>query len=920
MQNTDQWRLLSPYLDKALTLSESERADWLESLAKQDPGLAKQLGDLLQAQKAADREEFLLQGPMDGAPSPGLAGQTIGAYRLVSPIGQGGMGTVWLAERSDGRFQRRAAVKFLSHALIGQRGEERFRQEGAILASLTHANIAALWDAGVSTTNQPYLVLEFVEGQPLDRYCDEHKLGIRARIELFLKVLGAVAHAHANLIVHRDLKPSNVFVNSEGEVKLLDFGIAKLLDERPDYASLTQDAGSPLTPAYAAPEQLIGQPITTATDVYALGVLLYEILTGQHPAGANRTPADLIKAIVDTDPLSPSKVLTSTSQEERSLAAANRGVDADKLRKQLSGDLDVILAKALKKDPKERYVSVGALAADLRNYLDEEPISAHRDSFAYRTNKFVKRNLVPVSIFSVALVAVIASLSIGLFVANRERKAAEQRFAQVRQLANKFIDLDNEIRGLPGATGVRKEMTADAQQYLASLGSVGHVNDDLALEIANSYVRVAHVQGDPTSANLGMFPEAEANLNNADKFVDSILSHDPTNRHALIVSAMIEHDRMVLADAQGRDDDSIQHANRAAAQLDRFMTLYKIEAGEAWGVVYFYGNIAEIYQNRRRFPKSILYAKRALEIAQPFPRVLATQGTTYVLLASDLWISGDLEGALQGVDAAILIVQQKAANGHLSLQMNLANALSIKGMILGRRDAEPSLGREQEALAVLQKALDIAEEFAKKDLNDHLSRHHEALFSLEMGNILRHGDPRKALKIYNNALARLSEITSNDSTRLNEAELLAASSYPLRHLGQGAEAKRRIDRAFDLLTQAHILPATKIEPMSAADHAMRALGDHYAETSDNAKAAEMYRQLLDKLAAWQPDPQNVIGDAVCFSRTWSALATIYRRSGKISEAQQYETLRADLWNNWQGKLPNAQFLLRQSLSQATDRK
>jgi serine/threonine protein kinase len=302
----ERWRALSPYLDKALTLSESERAVWFAGLLAENPELAGQLQELLNEHQAVQQEAFLEKTPIPLSQNPSLAGQTLGAYRLVSPIGHGGMGIVWLAERSDGRFERKAAVKFLSAALIGSGGEERFKREGAILGRLSHPNIAELLDAGVSSAGHPYLIIEYVEGQPIDAYCDERKLDLRARIRLFLDVLGAVAHAHANLIVHRDIKPSNVLVSKDGHVKLLDFGIAKLLEGEGRQGAatlLTHEAGSAFTPHFAAPEQLTGGAVTTATDVYELAVLLYVLLTGQHPVGAGiHSPADLVKAIVDTEP------------------------------------------------------------------------------------------------------------------------------------------------------------------------------------------------------------------------------------------------------------------------------------------------------------------------------------------------------------------------------------------------------------------------------------------------------------------------------------------------------------------------------------------------------------------------------------------------------------------------------------------
>src|SRR5262245_17336217 len=289
--DAERWRVLSPYLDEALEIAKEHRAAWLASIDARDADLAAELRGLLAEQDVIEESHFLERDavPPPRTPPPvSLAGQVLGAYRLVSPIGQGGMGSVWLAERCDGRFEGRAAVKLLNCALMGRTGEERFRREGTILARVTHAHIAHLIDAGVSPTGQPYLVLEHIDGQSIDRYCDEHALSIDARLGLFLDVLQAVAHAHANLIVHRDIKPANVLVSVDGPVKLLDFGIAKLLQgdtewspsPRSETSALTREGAAALTPEYAAPEQLAGGVVTTATDVYALGVLLYMLLTG----------------------------------------------------------------------------------------------------------------------------------------------------------------------------------------------------------------------------------------------------------------------------------------------------------------------------------------------------------------------------------------------------------------------------------------------------------------------------------------------------------------------------------------------------------------------------------------------------------------------------------------------------------------
>lgn len=402
---------------------------WLGELRAQRPDLADLMQELLAEHDALSQERFLEYQPLHPN-QPAFVGETLGPYKLISRLGEGGMGTVWLAERHDGRFERKVAVKFLHFAVGSQGAAERFRREGKILGQLAHPHIAELIDAGVTGRGEPYLVLEYVAGKQIDEYCDEHTLGVDARVELFLDVAGAVAHAHAHLIVHRDIKPSNVLVSSDGVVKLLDFGIAKLLGEDAGSGAATQltmDGGLALTPQFAAPEQVTGGSITTATDVYALGVLLYVLLTGQHPAGpGSHSPADLVKAITEVDPQKPSDVFASTDPDKEAVTE-KRGASSERLRRQLLGDLDTIVGKALKKDPRERYASVTAFEGDLRRYLKHEPISAHPDTFSYRASKYVRRHRLTLSLASLALLATIVGASATLVqahTARRQRDAA----------------------------------------------------------------------------------------------------------------------------------------------------------------------------------------------------------------------------------------------------------------------------------------------------------------------------------------------------------------------------------------------------------------------------------------------------------------------------------------------------------------
>jgi len=483
----DRWQRLSPLLDRALDLDIDERSAWLLQLRGDDETLAAELEALLKEQEALEREGFLARSPFSAfAQQSSLVGQTIGAYTLEAPLGQGGMGTVWLARRSDGRFEGKVAIKLLNAALVGRAGEERFQREGSILARLTHPNIARLIDAGVSPTGQPYLVIEYVEGERIDSYCDVNRLGVAARLRLFLDVLAAVAHAHANLVIHRDIKPSNVLVGDRSTVKLLDFGIAKLLEDEAalgDVSQLTRDAGRALTPEFAAPEQLLGNAVTTATDVYALGVLLYVLLAGQHPIGdCRRSPAALIEAIVDTDPPRLSDTVGSTKTltvEALRDNAGRRAATPERLRHQLKGDLENIVAKALKKDPQERYASVTAFADDIRRHLGHEPVSARADALGYRAAKFVRRNRVAVALSALAAVAMIGGLAGTITQADRAtrqaliaeeqrnraddqaRAATEQRDFALRQLSraeaindfNAFLLSDAAPSGKPFTAG-----------------------------------------------------------------------------------------------------------------------------------------------------------------------------------------------------------------------------------------------------------------------------------------------------------------------------------------------------------------------------------------------------------------------------------------------------------------------------------
>lgn len=491
----ERWQALSPYLDRALETTVTDLPLWLEALRAQDGELVADLEMLLRERAAAGHDDFLEHSPPLPLPVSWI-GQKVGAYKVVASLGQGGMGSVWRAQRSDGWFVGQAALKVLRADVLGSGNAERFKREGNILGRLEHPHIAHLLDAGVLPDGQPYLLLEYVDGQRIDAYCDERALGVQARVRLVLDVLSAIAHAHANLIVHRDIKASNVLVTRDGRVKLLDFGIAKLIEAETLTSAptaLTREGGHTLTPECAAPEQLTGDTITTATDVYAIGVLLYGLLCGQHPAGAAlRSPVDLLKAIVEIDPQRLSHAVRDTQAATE--AAARRGTTPERLLRALHGDLDTIVAKALKKSPAERYGSVTALADDLRRYLDDKPIGARPDTLRYRTAKFVRRHRLSVTLAAAVLVALLAGLTGMIWqarVAARERDFALVQLRRAESTAAftafMFGQAPNEQSAmvhniLVGAERLAEGRLADddalAVQLLTTIGGIYTVREE----------------------------------------------------------------------------------------------------------------------------------------------------------------------------------------------------------------------------------------------------------------------------------------------------------------------------------------------------------------------------------------------------------------------------------------------------------
>jgi len=908
----ERWRAVSRYLDQALGMLHDERPPWLASIREQNPELAADLQTLLDEHSALVQQGFLEHGPALLARPPALAGQTVGSYRLRSAIGQGGMGSVWLAERCDGRFQGRAAVKFLNLALVGP-GEQRFKREGSILARLAHPHIAHLIDAGVADNGQPYLVLEHVDGESIDRHCDHHALPVEARIRMFCEVLDAVAHAHEHLIVHRDIKPSNVLVAGDGRVKLLDFGIAKLLEEEADgmvATSLSHDGSGLLTPAYAAPEQLAGGPLSTATDIYALGVLLYVLLAGQHPAAsALGSHADLMKAIVDIDAPRPSDVVASPRIEPELAAtiAARRATSPDKLRRLLRGDLDTVIAKALKKNPRERYASAAAFADDLGRYLRHEPISARPDTLAYRTVKFVRRNRLPVA----AAALMLAGLSVEFYAVNRERALAQRRFVQVRQMANKLFDIDLQVRQLAGSSTARQLIVDTSLEYLERLAKDVRGDPDLALEIGTAYMRVARVQGVRTSSNLGQTEQAEQSLRAAEALISSVLAVQPRNRTAFLRMAQITHDRMILAYDRRQNTEALTLAHMSAGWMDKYLATGKVDLSEGDQVLIVLSNVSKRFRAEHQFDEALRLSRRAIDIApsvnQPLYVGALLQNTA--LVHRD---RGELDEALHDIREGTRILEPDPGTTHpaASRVMNLVAVLAEQGKILGD-EHDVSFSRPQEAAVPLERAFRLCDEFVHQDPNDANSRDSLSRAGIALADVLGHSDPRQAVEVSDHVLRHLAEIKSNATFRRFESQALVGSSYSLRRLGRSAEAHERLTAAFERLKQLKLYPADRITLGSEVDYALRGLADDEADNGHVSRAIFIYQDLLQRILAAKPKPEDSLADTARLSHLYSSSAALNQRAGKADVASALDTRRMALWQHWVRHLPDNPFVLRQ---------
>jgi serine/threonine protein kinase len=732
--DAERWRVLSPLLDELLELAPGAREARLEELQSRAPDIAAELRALLEEQRALDREGFLDTSPVT-AIHDGLAGQTVGHYTLERLLGEGGMGAVWLARRNDGRFEGHVAIKLLSLPSMGPQGRQRFEREGHVLARLKHPNIAHLLDAGLTESGHPYLVLEYVCGEPIDVWCRNRSLSLHARIEIFLQVVAAVSHAHGNLILHRDLKPSNILVTGEGHVKLLDFGIAKLLDEGAvgNASEMTQLAGRAFTPDYAAPEQVLGADATTATDVYALGVLLYVLLTHRHPtAGGATTTAERLRAVIDIEPQLPSVAAS---------AAMPESMDADlpQRARALRGDLDNIIAQALKKDPAERYPTADALAQDLQRFLRHEPVSARPDTAAYRLRKFVRRHALPVVAVSMVVLAIGIASIVSVYQAReatlqRDRALAlsARNAAVVHFITGMLTQVASDDQPIKLTELLDKsqdylmtEDDAEAEHRAAMLDLLAEYylsagNPTKAYPLLERGLRLAEVQDDPTLratllCNLGY---ATALGNQRDAALQSVQEGIALSQSDPFAAARCLQRRAYVAQTFNDPQAALQFALAAQEQLRRAPVRRPDQEVSLLSDIayahYLSGNTAEADR----------YYAEALDQYATLGR--ADSPATFALRNNwgiAAFAAGDNQRALVNYEEALAIARRRGPEEDVPVYLLSNRALALA-----------SLARHEEALA----AFDVAESAGRRHNNVASITHarvNRAGTHLLMGNI-----------------------------------------------------------------------------------------------------------------------------------------------------------------------------------------
>jgi len=878
---------LPELFERAIALSGEEREAFLVSESGGDETLLRRLRVLLAADEAAsgntawDRNAAQNEAAIEEqAPDPAI-GETIGAYRIVELIGKGGMGKVYSAVRVDAEFEQRVAIKRLGRAYDAGDVVARFRSERQILANLDHPNIARLLDGGAGPDGMPYLVMEHIEGiQPL-AFCEQHSLPVRQRLILFRKICDAVHYAHQRMVVHRDLKPGNILVTLQGSPKLLDFGIAKVLaPESKDAAEAATRTGMYLmTARYASPEQVRGETVTTASDIYSLGVILYEMLTGHSPYSKLDRPVH--------------ELMTEVCQElPRNPSAWSR---------ELRGDLDNIIMKALRKDAASRYSSVDQFSEDVQRYLDGRAVLARGDGFFYVAAKFIGRNRLAAAAASLVLLALVG----GLIVVNRERALAERRFNDVRKLAHSLMfDYHDAIERLPGSTPVRARMVKDALGYLDSLSKEANT-PELRKEIVDAYVRVSRVQGDDYQSNLGDTAGALKSARKAVTAAEKLVENDKSAEALMSAAGAFEVDASLLY-SSGKLQESATQYRRAIDLRETVARQRPDDIDNGIDLSTSLEHLADLsggygFQNLGQTDEYARLCRRAAEIVgrlsarYPNNTRIAHQHYSALLASSAAERGlGHLDPSLMLLDGAIAEIEKITTANPLDVNahIELANAEVRIGQTM--LDSQ----RVEEALPHMARSATILEDLARADRQNVLLRRDLAVVETQWAAALRAGGDRKAALAHNRTALEIA-VALNRADPKN-ADYITDVGVDRRKLAETMLASGDAAGAFLQATEAQSILCTeaiKTNAFLAANCGRAVVMAGNAEIKLNRAAAavgEFRRGEQIASARCQADATNAIYRSD-LARAQTGLGAALTRVGRFDDART--TLERAL-QNW----------------------
>lgn len=789
------WQQIKALLGAALDLPRADRAGFLDRECAGDTSLRAEVESLLAANDAADG--FLETSPvvpvsgfLEAAEPPSRIGLRVGAYAIVEEIARGGMGEVYRAVRADDQFRKQVAVKLLRPGLDAAFVLDRFRAERQILASLDHPNIARLIDGGVTGDGLPYFVMELIEGEPIDAYCETHRLSIAARIELFRAVCEAVHYAHQRLVVHRDIKPSNILVAADGTPKLLDFGIARLVDEGESAptAPRTLTEFRALTPEYASPEQIRGEPVTTASDVYSLGVLLYRLIAGRSPYRADASrPLDLAREILEQDPPRPSAAVGADGTGE-----------ARRLQRQLRGDLDTIVLHALRKDPARRYGSAERLAEDLRRHLAGLPVEARPDTWTYRAAKFLRRHAVAVAATVLVFASLVGGIVLALHsaeVARHERDRAQTHFNNVRRLANAaLIDVHDAIQPLPGSTPIRRRLVEQARAYLDALAeeSGSDPNPGLQRELASAYEKVGDVQGGFRLGGLGNAAGALSSYNRALSIRQDLYKADPSSPELLRALAQNHAKLGDVLVRLGRPLDAVKESRATLPLAERLAELSPADLATQITVMTSRVDLAANLGEARQWDEALAHcltgADAVEKIAAAHPEDARFLRYRALVAGRLAWIY--LEGFDDPAQAAVhyrrmlslLATATAREPNHVGLRVHTATGH------VGLAEAEARQGRFAEARRAFRNGIALLEAIVTSDPANANARFQAASALSTFGEMLSERSPAQARQVLRKALTHLDALPEQGHADTRTHIVLALAQARLGSIPGAARA------------------------------------------------------------------------------------------------------------------------------------